>query len=411
MSSLLTAVMALGLIVLPTASFGLTQALLTGTDLETRTVEVSSLSGETLSYYDDNRWLTQSGVGEFVQMMPLTPPHIRDQYRQATSQQHIWLVDGQSFSGQWTGSRSNGEVIAWQHPELGRFSFGLDDVRLLRLTSSADNAQPALLTPSDSDTVHFVNGDQITGFVITVSPDIVVLIPDGADNEIEFPVSTIAAVRFANPSIESAIEGDTVDLVDGSRFIAKGLAIQGDAITLTPTLSPMDSSVELAMGQVVAVEFSASGLKLDRLYRQPQEVLSGGMVFGSDWAPGKQQGGFAMHAPTTVKFSLPSGTQRFSTTALLNLPEGLPRERAALADVELRVYLDDLGTAPIAQAKLDAENSEAPINVALEPGHETLIFELDPASHGPILDRVLLKGGQLLIKAPQPRPGTGDTTR
>ncbi|MBB6429625.1 hypothetical protein [Algisphaera agarilytica] len=396
---------------MPTVSFGLTQALLTGTDLETRMVEVSGLSGDTLSYYDDNRWLTQGSVAEYVRMIPVVPGHLSRPYHEAASQQRIWLVNGQSFSGQWTGTRSNGEVIEWAHPELGRFAFGLDNVRLLRLSSSSLNLGRVLTDPPDSDTVYFVNGDQITGFVITVSQDSVVLIPDGGDNEIGFPVSNIAAVQFANPPIESANEGDTVVLRDGSRFSAKGLNIQGDLITLSPTLSPMDAAVELTLNQVMAIEFSASGLKLDNLYRQPQEVLSGGAVFGSDWVPGQEQGGFGMHAPVTVKFSLPSGTQRFSTQARLNLPEGLPRERAVLADVELRVYLDGLDTTPIVEARLDAENPQAPINVVLEPGHEALIIELDPADNGPILDRVLLKGGQLLIEAPRPRPGTGDATR
>ncbi|MEM1107609.1 MAG: hypothetical protein AAGH99_02860 [Planctomycetota bacterium] len=400
-----------------TYTAALTPATLLDPELESQPINLTGLNGGTLSYFDDERRLTRAAVDGFVR---LTLDEVASEPSAAmdVSLGLIELVEGQRLAGRWASAARDGEALVWAHPTLGRFTLSLDDLRAVTLNQT--DAEPVTAdqagTP-DGDKVWLNNGDTLTGFIVAIADDSVTIQPDGTANEVTLELSTVAALTLANPSTpagESAVVGDLIALADGSQVRGRGLSIQQETVSFTPVLADAAEAVELDVSLVRRIDFAAAGLRLVELGDQPMTTVAGGTVFGLDW-PAEADGSIVrLHAPVTVVFDLPDGAERFAATALLDLPAGLPEARAALADLELSVAPNTDSSSndgpPRDVLTLRADSPTGLLNLTLD-GAEQLRLDVDPAANGPVLDRLLLRDAVLLIRLPDPQPGSGDPTR
>lgn len=414
----------IGTFLIAASTTALTPATLLTPELESRSINLSGLSGGTLSYFDDDRRLTRSPVGDFVRLR-LDERSSAGADVETQARGVIELVDGQRIVGRWSGASRDGEAILWTHPTLGRFTLGLDDVRRVVMntaTGSADEGQavPDLGTPA-GDMVDLLNGDRFVGFIVAVADESVTIQPDGADGEVTLDRANIATLRLANPATpahEVVVSGDLVELVDGSRVRGGGniggepLTIRADTLRFTPALTDAMQPVDLALDQVAQIDFAASGLRLVELGGQPMTTVAGGSAFGLELLPVVEPRGISLHAPVTVVFDLPDGAQRFISRAALDLPAGLSDQQTRLADVLVSAVPGG------AEASLPPASESGGVRLFVDRtwsmlrselgGADQLRIELDPMRHGPILDRVLLEDAMILLELPDPGPDSGD---
>lgn len=388
----------------------LTPATLLNPRLEAQAINLAGLSGGTLSYFDEDRRLTQASVAGYVRLT------LSDQRAAAPlAEGVIDLVDGQRLIGRWAGATRDGEAVVWTHPTLGRFTLGLDDVHrvVIRSDSTALGLHGSFdAGTAEGDTVWLRNGDRFVGFVVAVADDAVTILPDGGDDEVTLAMENIAAVILANPLTppgEVVVAGDLVALTDGSRVRGGGVAIRGESLRFTPSLTDAMQPVELELAQVRRIDFAGAGLRLVELGEQPMQTVAGGSAFGLELLPRVDDAGIHLHAPVTVEFDLPAGVRRFAATATLDLPAGLPEERAAWADLELSAGPGETGgeALPGAPLRLRVEEPQGLLNLALD-GARRLRIVVDPAANGPVLDRLLLSNAVLLIQVTDPPPASGD---
>ena len=98
--------------------------------------------------------------------------------------------------------------------------------------------------------------------------------------------------------------------------------------------------------------------------------------------------------------------------AALDLPADLSAGRGAWADVVVwlgePVESADAAdtTAGVGRVRLMLSQPSGRFNVRLAPGRSRLTLRLDPATNGPILDRVALRGARVLVESwPTGEPG------
>lgn len=396
----------------------LTPATLLNPQLEAQSINLAGLREGTLSFFDDDRRLTQAPVEGFVRLSLAGEPatgEASSDFSPPPMLGMIELVDGQRLAGSWTGATRDGEAIIWTHPTLGRCTLGLDDVRrvVVHGDPNATSASAAFdAATAEGDAVWLGNGDVLVGFIVSVGDDAVTILPDGAADEVSLSLETVARVTLANPMTgpgEAAATGDLVTLHDGSRVRGGGVSIVRETLRLTPALTDAMQPVELALDEVRQIDFAAAGLRLVELGDQPMQTVAGGSAFGLDFLPAVDETGVRLHAPVTVVFDLPEGVERFAATALLDLPAGLPEARAAWADLAVVVSADGSAEVLGEPMRLRADEPRGDLNLVLD-GPPQLRIEVDPAANGPVLDRLLLQDAVLLIRVPQVEPGSGDAT-
>lgn len=397
-------------------------------ELEWQSISFSRLDGGQLSYFDIQRRLTVGAAGDFVRLSlnpdanatpsefdaTPSPPEVA-----ASSSMIVELIDGQRIAGRWSGAAQDGEAIVWTHPTLGRFTLGLDEVRRVTRRRAAPgdaldiSADPAT---AEGDTLVMNNGDRLVGFIIAVEEASVTIQPDGAGDGVTLPIKNVAQLTLANPASSATVAGDLITLVDGSRVRGTGVKIAGDTATFTPTLANAMRPVDRPLGELRSLDFAASGFRLIELAGAPMTFESG-TAFGLPVRPQVRRGGLNVYAPVTLRFSLPAGVKRFAARVALNLPEGLPADRAGWASVGLSVGLDDPDVPTTQRWIFTQDQPAAAINLPLPPSSSeenpgrALILKVDPAANGAVLDRLRITEAVLLVDQPAVQPGTDDPDR
>lgn len=368
----------------------LTGATLVDAELQAQPVKLASLQGGTLSYFDDDRRLQQRPASEFVMLRS-----IGDDVALSASkgpQPTLVLVDGQRIAGHWLGVTGDGQRLRWSHPVLGEITAPLEDIRGVELSAELPAEQPG-------DQVVLGNGDALTGFVEGLGDASVQLVPQGSDQAVPLPIERVAALRLANPTEPMPTGVQTVILRDGTRLYAQDLQIGGDQARFDASLPGQAiADVALPLESIQRVELTADGYRLVDVAELPREVLAGGSTFGFARPPRIDGDDVVLHAPVRLAIDLPEGAARFAATAWLDLA-GVPADRHDWAACELTVQ--DPSGAPLADSQhLDAAHGRTELNVPVTG--RRLVLELDPSVNGPILDRVRLIDGVVLIKSPRP---------
>jgi hypothetical protein len=374
-----------------------TPAKLIGPDLKARVIDVSSLNDGTLHYFDEQRTLRSSAIDGFVQLRSIGG----DDGGVSSRVPGVWLIDGQRFSGEWVGPTPDGLGLRWRHPLIGMMVIPLEEVSCVNWL--AGDSRDRLNDTPTADVVTLVNGDTLSGFVSSLAEQGVVLVPDGAGvgaggGAVTIPYGRIASMVLSNPDRSVVEPYHRLTLTDGTRVWADRLQISGGVVTCR--VIPSGGSgveVQVPVGELSRIDFWAGGLRLIDLTELPMRTTKEAGVFGLSIPVRVSGRSIRMHAPVSVVFELPEGTDRFAAIAELDT-ENAPTDIADWSDFQVVVSVEDAeagrlnitGIAPVGR-----------INVPVSG--EGLTIRLDPGVNGPILDRLLLRDAVILVR----RPGSG----
>ena len=243
-----------------------------------------------------------------------------------------------------------------------------------------------------TDEVELVNGDRVTGYVIGVNDTGVELQLEEAGHMLEIALDQIHALRLANPVVRRPSGWSMVGLSDGSRVLAESISITTDQMTIETSLVTEAGTVTLPMPQIGRIDWASAGGYLVDLIDLPLRVLDEGSVFGLAVKPRVEGSAILLHAPVKVAFTLPSGAERF--WALAEAGDGSASKRAmAWMDFELVVAVDGQTTR---REHLDAARRSVVLNIAVNG--QAMTLELDPATNGPIMDRLSLRDAVVFVR-------------
>lgn len=268
------------------------------------------------------------------------------------------------------------------------------------------------------DRVTLINGDVLVGFVETIGPAGVVLMPDGGA-ALTVPLDRVRDIRLANPPEPEPLDEHRVLLTDGSRLYGRGLemasgSVLGSSSSGSVGRLALDARLTGSGFREVTIDLrdvervDLAGARLIPLTELEPVSLEAGPVFGVALPPVTVDGGYRAHAPARLAFALPPGSARLAIDARL-LADGLAAHAIDLADctVSWSAMTDDptQPATPLDSVRLRHDAAATPrpappAHVDLPDGATQLIITLDPAANGPIADRVLLHGLGVLVRQP-----------
>lgn len=226
---------------------------LDGIQIVAQDVEGQSLTGSLLEMdFEKITMRLADGVEKRIPLRDLVRLEVANGSSSPAAGWRLQLVNGDVLVG-WPAEAIESSVNLSTR-DLGPVTVPLDAVRLMEMRSLRDlrwaRRIEALATPrAGDDMVCLSNGDTLTGFVLRVDHEALVIDVDGKPTRVGRDV--VVAVRFANPSPQGAPKGVSLlaELRDGSR------------ITLTsPILRGRTLHGETLLGKTTAIE-------IERLFR------------------------------------------------------------------------------------------------------------------------------------------------
>jgi len=391
---------------LATQTMAATPAVLVDSDLNPHPVMIHSVTEGLISYFDNDRQLRVESIDHFVQIRQIgqelrtvspTHPHIGSQIPGDPPTGWIQLVDGQRLTGRWIIDDELGEKLVWLHPFLGRIAMDLDQISVVCPSGRIPEQERRSQQLSD-DRIVLINGDKLDGFVAGISSTGLEFQPKGHEDILVLPIDRLRTVSMANVAKRYQTNRCTVWLEDGSRLVARSLEIASDQVFLEPLLIDSTSLKTVPLKQIVRIDLALSDGYLVDLVDLPMKIAAGGTVWGLPLGPSIQGSSIQMHAPVTVTYDLPKEAIRFSATAaLVGGPE--PLIAHAWADFEVIVHAGNQNTS---RHRINVVRRIAPINTVLD-GHG-LTIEVVTADNGPIMDRMLLHQGLVLVRQSRESP-------
>lgn len=375
-----------------------TPARLIGPDLVAQPVTIAGLNDETLTYFDEQRILRSAAVDGFVQLRA-----IGGMEGTAAPYPSVTLTDGQRFTGDWVGPTPDGGALRWRHDLIGEVVIPLDELATV-IWRTADALPVPAETPA-TDTLTFINGDTLTGFVSALNGQGVQMVPDAGGAAVTIPYERIASLSFSNPSRQTAEPYHRVALADGTRVWADEMRLGNDTaswLATPPGASPV--RVETAIAELARIDFRTGGMSLIDLTELSPTLGPDTGVFGLSMPARIVGRTIRAHAPATLTFDLPDGAARFAALAELDTVDA-PDNIADWADFQVVLLA---GSTEVGRWHIDGTRPRALINTPVAgPG---LTIRLEPGMNGPILDRLRMSDAVVLVRIESARP-TGTTGR
>lgn len=374
-----------GLIAAP-GTQAVTPARLIGPDLVAQPVTIAGLNDETLTYFDEQRILRSAAVEGFVQLRSIGGT--RDT---ATPYPSVTLTDGQRFTGDWVGPTPDGAALRWRHDLIGEVVIPLDELADV-IWRAGDDPPVNRETPA-TDTLTFVNGDTLSGFVSALNEQGVELVPDAGGSPVTIPYERIASLSFSNPSRAMPEPYHRVTLADGTRVWADEMRLSNETaswLATPPGASP--ARVETPIAELARIDFRTGGMGLVDLTELSLTVGPEKGVFGLS-IPARIEGrSIRAHAPATLTFDLPDGAARFAALAELDTQDA-PDRIADWADFQVVLLTD---STEVGRWHIVGARPRAPMNCAV--AGQALTIRLEPGVNGPILDRLRVSDAVVLVR-------------
>lgn len=380
-------------------------AVLLGPDLEPVPVRLESISSEAIRFLDgrgEPKNLTPDDVLRLSFSSDALPTPDADRAV-------VNLRDGQVLVGKLLASNDD-EAVRLQLDADRAVRVPLDE--MLSLVIDHNAAVPAA---EEDDALLLATGEVLLGFVETITTDAIGFVIGDSDDAIEIPMQRIKALSIANkPRLPEIVRGMMrVTTADGSVMLIEDATLsnvervgQGRQLVGKSTLpivsmkaSDDDAStaasarMSLPVDRIVTIEPVSPRYRLTPLSDHDWRVVSGGEVFGVAMPPRTTaEGNVRLHAPVGVAFDLPRSASRLAFTVSMDLDAAIPEPRRTMAGCELVVYVgDDV----VEKHILTADGPAKRINIPLKNGDLRIV--LNPGVNGPVLDRVLISRGELLV--------------
>lgn len=354
-------------------------AQLVAPDLRAQTITLQSLRESAISFFDVDRAYQHKPVSKFLQLRFINANLIK------SDEGVLILTDGQRYRGRWLGGANEQQAIRWEHELFGEMVFDIEQIAGWQAAG-----EDGRVAPGSDDRVALVNGDVMRGFVVAVSGEgvSVQIQLESGPQTLQLGIEQVRRVDLANPPMEPhTATGRTAHLTDGTQAHVASMSIEDDRVTLQR--SAEDEPVTMPLSALLRVDFPSSDRALRDLAVMPMTLTGGGEVFAMQLRPRIEGTDVLMHAPMTVTFELPKGTQRFAAKALLDVDRHDPVAWAAF-EVIVRA-----GDQQLARYAMSAEQPTIDMNLPVA-GAATLTLELDASFNGPVMDRLRLRDAAVL---------------
>jgi hypothetical protein len=287
------------------------------------------------------------------------------------------------------------DTIVWSSPLIGVLSMPLDEVAWIEFAPGPTGLSGR---KAGEDRVILANGDVLDGFVDVISATEVVVEIEGKTRKVETP--RVARVEFSNPT--AGLSGAMVWLASGdvlrvASLIGNGaggevtLARAGSGNPVTVKVAEVAGLVERSGGLVALATIAPTGVTPfgARSAADPIEVGSVEVPLGA--------ADVTLPSPMVVTWALPEGATRVAWRAELPAASRVWGDCVLIVEQvgEVRGGVE-IGGREVARVRLNGDAPEAEINVELTA--RGLRVTLDEGAGGPIQDRVVLRGGLVLVK-------------
>jgi len=330
----------------------------------------------------------EQGIGSVVPSEGVEPIRAQRIARAlaASMRGYLETVTGARYPGAVEPTAATGDNVAWSHPMAGRLEVSIDSITRI-ITPQAAEQGPPVRRNANSDELILVNGDVLSGFLLSVGPT--TSIETEAGDIVDLPIDRIAAALLANP--DQPMTGTMIWLDDGSTFPAEALTAT-DSSGIRVTLAG-GNTVEYDPQTLRAIAFEAAGiLPLSNLEPRSQEPV-GDRVFADPVRTVRHPDDLAfgsgpvlnaldidLPGPMSVSWTLPEGVTRFAGTAALADTSG------GWGDCDFSIEID--GERHFS-TRLHQGEPVAAFNIQTQ-GAVDLTVIVEPGRYGPVRDRVLL---------------------
>jgi hypothetical protein len=290
------------------------------------------------------------------------------------------------------------DILRWEHPELGRLEFKLEEVRRIRMPGEFTPPPAAPVPPpaaaggdaADRDLVLLTNGDRLSGFVERVGAEVWIS-EGGAVTKVA--LSRVGEIRLVNPAVRP--EG-TMAWLQGPgggsiiRVEHVGADPQKGLLLGIEPASGKSRQVFLPADQVRALAPSAQRLvPLSSLKITRQEPARGRAYSDPVRPVGPAHAlmgvrDLELPGPMSVEWEVTEGAARVGGWIVL------PAAFQEWGDCLVRIEAVGVKTGPLVEERVSAASPTIAVNTALPPGTKTLRITIDPGAYGPIQDRIVL---------------------
>lgn len=371
-----------------------TPAILVDDELRQRTVRVQRIEDDELSFFDEQRKLVIEPIEHYVQLL-VGAESLEEPSPSTAASDGVVVVtatNGRRIVGAWRGATLNGEALRMANRWVGQVTMPLEQIRWVDLQSHVPHDALPPPTSGAGDWAVLTNGDVLEGFVVSVRDDHFEFQLSGSAQTVALARTNVARLRLANAASATIRRGTRVGFEDGSLLDFATVSIVSDRLVAQPrdgVPNGVSSDIVVPMAHVRRIVFDTVGVHLVPLRDLPYRVDSGGTVFGLAHPPVITSGGsMRLHAPIMIVFELPPGAVRFAASARIEEAGAV----SAWADMNLRIG------SPEAAAKtyrLGRRKRAMLVNVKL--AGRTMTLDVAAAVNGPVMDRLRLVNGTLLI--------------
>jgi hypothetical protein len=365
--------------------------LLLTRDGQLRPIRLASISDQSLVHMDPARGWTTLDLAQCIALLNREAEATDDRPGSSRSGAAgvVMLADGQRMPGEPAlDAPPQTDVLAWQHPWLGRVDVPLKAIESVLLSADAI-APPA----GEDDVVLLANGDVQAGLVTAIGDPVSVEVGAGATRQtVDIPLARVVAIRMIAP--RPAGDGRRLWFNEGTVLDVQSLGVGDDGLVRMggSALAPANPGQQRSVGidEIAAILFDRQRL-LPLALQTPSRIEGPATRYTlprpltvDPHAP-LGLSAVELSGPITVRYVLPAGCERFIADA------ELPRAARAWGDCELIVRSDDQ---EVFHVRLNAAVPQASINVPLR-GRE-LTIEIAAGVHGPIQDLIRLHRPLLL---------------
>lgn len=304
----------------------------------------------------------------------------------------LWLTDGQKLKATFKGP-ATGEQMSFSSDRLGEFTVPVDKVSRFW----PDTLVEPLAGTEGQDTLLLANGDRVGGFAESLDEKGIRFKPQGAEESMTLGPAQVAGFLLSNPPATGSAGLVLVTLGTGEVLGASSIKVSDDKVGVTPSLIVRSGGepLEVPLAEVATMDFSGPSGRLVALKEIPRQVVGGEDFLGSPNMPVDNAQGTLLQAPVTVRYALPAGSARVLFTARAwCLPESREQSRK-WTRFDASVLMAGQKS-PAWKARFEFGKEE---RVVLEAGPGPMDLVLDEGDNGPVLDRLLLADGYVLVKA------------
>ncbi|MEO0512055.1 MAG: hypothetical protein AAF108_04060 [Planctomycetota bacterium] len=302
------------------------------------------------------------------------------------------LTDGTVLEGDIDRSGARPDAVSWLHPVFGSIVISLDRASWYEIdrTGAGFGRPPRDL---EADVVRFNNGDSVSGFVVSVGPEVELESDDGRVSR--FPLDLVSAIGIANPDEPATRAMLVTDSGSVVRVESVRVAGSGFSIDVRTRSEAGLISWELPQDRVLGIVYQPHRLvALSSLEPVSVEPLGTGLVRRKPVVVGEERpllgSDVLFSGPMSASYACPGGSSVFACVA------EMPESARLWGDCDFVVDADGV---ELGRWRLHGGGPRVDVRVELPTGTERLGLRVAPGRRGPVSDRVVLKWPMIEINA------------